>query len=127
MLHMFEKKNTYATLTLKKESSIGTWQIFRRLELSGLQRQSMRENEVGQTFGCRKIYSKFRSSLENSSLSEDLINTLYRAMRHCSEVLELENDQIGSVAEQLYLPPSVNVFAEALFENILISGNIQLD
>ena len=38
-----------------------------------------------------------------------------------------ENGHLGSVAEQLYLPPSVNFFAEALFENILISGNIQLD
>ena len=38
-----------------------------------------------------------------------------------------ENDHLGSVVEQLYLSLSVNFFAAALFENILISGNIQLE
>ena len=34
---------------------------------------------------------------------------------------------MGSVAKQLYLSPSIKFFAETLFENILISGNIQLE
>ena len=44
-----------------------------------------------------------------------------------SKTVITENDHLGSVAEQLYLSLSVNFFAEALFENILISGNIQLE
>ena len=44
-----------------------------------------------------------------------------------SKTIITENDHLGSVAEQLYLSPSVNFFAKALFENIPISGNIQLE
>ena len=44
-----------------------------------------------------------------------------------SKTIITENHHLGSVAEQLYLSPSLNFYAEALFENILISGNIQLE
>ena len=44
-----------------------------------------------------------------------------------SKTITTENDHLGSVAEQLYLSPSVNFFVEAVFENILISGIIQLE